>query len=117
MSAARDGAFSQIALLETVRREGKSWAELAPRHGVSNPDPPWKTSLDAMCESLAASGALPSLERREAEDALGERLYGLVAAPERQLLALVHTMLERGLVDEAALARRMRLVRERLEAG
>ncbi|HTU54763.1 MAG TPA: hypothetical protein VMF62_12410 [Acetobacteraceae bacterium] len=117
MSGGRDGAFSRIALLEAVRREGKSWAELAPRYGVVNPEPPWKTSLDAMCESLAASGALPSLARREAEDALGESVYGRVPAPERQLLALVHTMLEHGLVDEAALARRMDVVRERLEAG
>jgi hypothetical protein len=84
---------------------------------VSNPDPPWKTSLVAMCECLAVSGALPTLDRRKAEDELAQTVYNDVPAPERQLLALVHTMLGRGLVVEGDLASRMRNVRSRLEAG
>jgi hypothetical protein len=107
-----------IALLELLRSEAKTkaWSALAPRRGVTNPNPPWKTSLVGMCECLAAGGVLPALERRRAEDELAQGVYSDVPAPERELLALVHTMLSRGLVVEADLVRRMRVVRSRLEA-
>ena len=118
MSATSDVNLCPIALLEAIRREGKEWDVIAPRYGVTNPDPPWKTSLKAMCECLAASGALPTLTRRHAEDDLAQSVYSEVSsAPERELLALVHTMLNEGLVAEADLAGRMRLVRARLEAA
>jgi hypothetical protein len=69
-----------------------------------------------VCDCLDVSGALPTVERRGEEDELGKIVYGDVPAPERQLLALVHTMLSRGLIDESALTRRMQVVRARLEA-
>jgi hypothetical protein len=116
MSVSSDADLRPIALLEAIRSEGKAWDVIAPRYGVTNPDPPWKTSLIAMCECLSVSGALPTLDRRMAEDALAEAVYGDVPAPERQLLALVHTMLSRGLVVEGDLAGRMTAVRSRLEA-
>jgi hypothetical protein len=115
MSATSEVDMSPIPLLETIRRQGKEWDILAPRYGVTNPNPPWKTSLVGMCECLAVGGALPSLDRRKAEDELGNAVYGEVPVPERELLALVHTMLRRGLVAEDELARRMRAVRSRLE--
>jgi hypothetical protein len=117
MNAMSDVDLGRIALLEAIRREGKEWDVIAPRYGVNNPDPPWKTSLIAMCECLAVSGALPTLERRRAEDDLAKSVYGEVSAPEGELLALVHTMLDRGLVAEGDLASRMRSVRSRLEAA
>ncbi len=94
-----------------------TWDVVAPLYGVTNPDPPWKTSLVAMCECLAISGALPTLDRRKAEDEIAQAVYSDVPAPERQLLALVHTMLSRRLVVERDLASRMRTVRSRLEAA
>jgi hypothetical protein len=106
----------RIALLEATRNRDKTWEALAPRYGVTNPNPPWKTSLTAMCDCLAVSGALPALERRNAEDELAETVYSDIPSPERELLALVHTMVSRGLVSEADLARRMSAVRARLEA-
>jgi hypothetical protein len=106
-----------IALLEAIRSGGEVWDVLAPRYGVTNPDPPWKTSLVAMCECLSISGALPTLDRRRTEDELADALYSEVSAPERTLLALVHALLSRGLVAEDDLARRMRAVRSRLEAA
>lgn len=116
MSATSDVDPSRIALLEAVRHQGKEWEVLAPRYGVTNPDPPWKSSLIGMCECLAVGGSLPALERRKAEDELADNLYGQVPTPERELLALVHIMLSRGLVDERDLANRMRTVRSRLQA-
>jgi hypothetical protein len=109
--------LSPIALLEAIRNEDETWEKLAPRYGVTNPDPPWKVSLYAMCECLAAGEALPALERRHAEDQLGETLYSAIPAPEQQLLALVHIMLGRGLLSEEDLARQMGVVRSRLEAS
>jgi hypothetical protein len=117
MNVTGNADLHPIALLEAIRGEGKAWDVIAPRYGVTNPDPPWKTSLIATCECLSVSGALPTLERRSAEDELAQAVYSDVPAPERQLLALVHTMLGRGLMVEADLASRMHTVRSRLEAA
>jgi hypothetical protein len=116
MSATGDVDLSPIALLDAVQHQGKEWDVIAPRYGVTNPDPPWKSSLTGMCECLAVGGALPALDRRRAEDELGSTVYREVPAPERDLLALVHILLNRGLVAERDLAGRMRTVRSRLQA-
>jgi len=109
-------SLSRVALLEEMRNQDKTWDALAPRYGVTNPNPPWKTSLVAMCSCLGVSEALPALDIRQAEDELADTVYCDVPAPERQLLALAHTMLARGLVEEGELADRMRSIRSRLEA-
>ena len=116
MSGKSDVVCSRIALLEAIRNQGKTWDVLALRYGVTNPNPPWKTSLVAMCDCLGDSCALPNLDRRRAEDKLAQDVYSDVPDPERQLLTLAHTMLNRGLVTEEDLAIRMRTVRSRLEA-
>lgn len=106
-----------FSLLEEIRgQEEKTWEVLAPHWGVSNENPPWKTSLVAMCDCLGGCGALPALDIRQAEDELADTVYRDLPAPERQLLALAHTLLSRGLVNEGELAERMRRVRSRLEA-
>ena len=112
----RQGDLAPISLLEAIRNEDKTWEKLAPRYGVTNPDPPWKVSLYATCECLDAGAVLPALERRRAEDQLGETVYSSTPAPEQQLLALAHIMLSRGLLSKEDLARRMNAVRSRLEA-
>src|SRR3954463_3046901 len=98
---------TRIPLLETLGNKEKTWEKLALRYGVTHPDPPWKVSLYATCECLAAGTALPALERRRAEDQLGETVYRGTPGPEQQLLALAHIMLTRGLLSEEDLARRM----------
>jgi len=117
MNVKSDVDLGPIALLEAIRNQDKTWEVLAPRYGVTNPNPPWKTSLAAMCDCLAVTRALPTLDRRRAEDELSESVYSDVPAPERQLLALVHILLSRGLVAEGDLTSRMRAVRSRLEAA
>lgn len=119
-----------IGVLEEVRVRGRVWEDLAAQYGVTNPDPPWKIDLEATCDMLAAdscvkpynqvepgSCALPSLERRAEEDDLSETLYENVPFPERQLLALAHSMIKRGLIDETALAARMEEVGKRLNSA
>ena len=100
MSVTSDVDPSRIALLEAVRHQGKEWDVLAPRYGVTNPDPPWKSSLIGMCECLAVGGSLPALDRRKAEDALASDVYNEVPAPERELLALEIEVI--GVVDARA---------------
>jgi hypothetical protein len=112
----RQAELASIPMLEAIRNEDKTWEKLAPCYGVTNPDPPWKVSLYATCECLAAGATLPALERRRAEDQLGEIVYSRTPAPEQQLLALAHIMLSRGLLSEEDLARRMNAVRWRLDA-
>jgi hypothetical protein len=112
----RQAELASIPLLEAIRDQDKTWEKLVPRYGVTNPDPPWKVSLYATCECLAAGAALPARERRRAEDQLGETVYNGTTAPEQQLLAVAHIMLSRGLLSEEDLAGRMDAVRSRLEA-
>lgn len=109
--------FSPISLLEKVREQGRVWEDLAKQYGVDNADPPWKINLDSTCEALAAEQCtLPVLERRNEEDVLSETLYKNVPYPERQLLALAHSMIQRGLIDEEELAARMKFIDKRLNS-
>lgn len=119
--------FEPIELLERIKKKGRAWEDLAAQYGVTNPDPPWKIDLEATCDMLAGdscdkpyeeveagSCVIPSLERRAEEDELASTLYEEVPFPERQLLALAHSMIARGLLDEESLARKMKDVGERL---
>ena len=105
-----------IPLLEKIRGRGKVWEDLAKKYGVENPDPPWKTSLVGICEALAEAECLGGLDRRASEDDLSEGLYRDLPYPERELVALAHTMIRRGLIDEEELARRMEAVNKRLNS-
>jgi len=104
-----------ISVLEKIRHEGRVWGDLCEQYGVNNPTPPWKVDLEGTCDALSAEAcALPLLERRWEEDELSKDLYADVPFPERQLLALAHSMIRRGLFDEDELARRMEEVDRRL---
>lgn len=106
---------SPIPLLEKIKKEGRFWQDLSKKYGVDNPNPPWKITLESTCDVLSeVSCALPGIERRWEEDELTEELYTNVPFPERQLLALVHSMIRRGLIDEKDLAKHMEVVEERL---
>jgi hypothetical protein len=115
MSAARKMDTSPVALLDAIKRQGKEWDVLAPQYGVTNLDPPWKSSLTGICEALSVGGPLPALDRRKAEDVLADTVYKEIPTPERDLLSLVHIMVKRGLVAEDDLAIRMKTVRSRLQ--
>ena len=107
-----------ISLLEKIKQEGRVWGDLCEQYGVDNPDPPWKVTLEATCDVLAEETcALPALERRWEEDELSRDLYQDVPFPERQLLALAHSMIRRGLFDEEELARRLEQVNTRLNSA
>jgi hypothetical protein len=107
----------RIPTLERIAAHGQVWAQVAEKYGVTNPLPPWKSSLDGMCDALDSGGeVLPLLERRRDEDLLSQGVYSTLPAPENQLVALAHSLVARGVMEEEALARRIAAVRTRLEA-
>lgn len=113
----RDLDNSPIPVLEEIKKKGagRSWEDLSKKWGVDNPNPPWKVTLEATCDVLSeVSCALPGVERRWEEDELVEELYKDVPYPERQLLALAHSMIRRGLIDADDLKEHMKVVDERL---
>ncbi|MEH3143520.1 MAG: thiocyanate hydrolase [Mycobacterium kyogaense] len=93
---------------------------MAAKYGVENPVPPWKTSLDGLCDALdraACEADVPTFkERRDEEDVLVATTYSDLPYPENQLVALAHSLLARGVISEADLQHRMAAVRARLEA-
>ena len=116
----RRGDGSTIAPLTKIVERNQVWTRMAAKHGVDNPVPPWKTSLDGICDALDQSACGPALlsfvDRRNEEDALSATLYSELPYPENRLVALAHSLVARGVIDEAELAERLAAVRARLEA-
>jgi hypothetical protein len=120
MSESQGRSVSDVSIptLECIATHGQVWARVSEKYDVTNPVPPWKSSLDGMCDALDGNDdALPLLERRRDEDYLSRAVYSALPAPESQLVALAHSLLARGVIEEEALARRMEAVRSRLEAA
>jgi len=109
-----------IAALQEIVERNQVWPRMAAKYGVDNPVPPWKTSLDGLCDALdhATSDVnMPTFkERRDEEDALSATVYASLPYPENQLVALAHSLVARGIIDETELKRRLTSIRERLEA-
>ena len=110
----------RIEALQEIVQRNQVWPRMAAKWGVENPVPPWKTSLDGMCDALdhaACDENIPNFkERRDEEDALSATVYADLPYPENQLLSLAHSLLKRGLIDEADLRARLASIRSRLEA-
>ena len=106
--------------LRTMVDPDQVWPRMAAKYGVENPVPPWKTSLDGLCDALdhaACDAPVPSFkERRDEEDVLSATVYSDLPYPENQLVALAHSLLTRGVIAEDELRQRLSDVRRRLEA-
>ena len=108
-----------IAPLARIVERNQVWGRMAAKYGVDNPVPPWKTSLDGICDALDQSSCgagIPSVDRRNEEDALSATVYSGLPYPENRLVALARSLVRRGLIDEAELEQRLAAVRARLEA-
>jgi hypothetical protein len=113
-------AQPEIAPLTKIVERNQVWSRMAAKHGVDNPVPPWKTSLDGICDALDQSTCGPEVlnfvERRDEEDTLSATVYSNLPYPENRLVALAHSLVARGVIDEAELEHRLAAVRARLEA-
>jgi hypothetical protein len=108
-----------IAPLANIVERNQVWDRMAAKYGVDNPVPPWKTSLDGICDALDQSSCgatLLGVDRRDEEDALSATVYSSLPYPENRLVALAHSLVQRGLIDAAELEERLAAVRARLEA-
>jgi hypothetical protein len=108
-----------VAVLQEIVANNQVWPRMAAKYGVENPVPPWKTSLDGLCDALdrahCDTGAPTFQDRRDEEDALSVTVYPGLPYPESQLVALAHSLLSRGLITEDELAQRLSVIRARLE--
>jgi hypothetical protein len=90
--------------------------------GVALPDldrtpVPWEGNVQATCECLSWCGTLDHLERRHAEDELGETVYAELPVHARSVLVTAHTLLDRGEISEEELEAKMKEVRSRFESA
>ena len=112
--------MSEIAPLRDIVARDQVWSRMAAKWGVENPVPPWKTSLDGLCDALDHSACeaevLNFKDRRDEEDALSASVYASLPYPESQLVSLAHSLVARGVISEAELQERLASVRARLEA-
>lgn len=110
----------RIDALNGIVERNQVWSRMAEKHGVENPVPPWKTSLDGLCDVLdraACDADIPDFkERRDEEDALSATVYADLPYPESQLVSLAHSLVACGVITEAELAERLVSIRARLEA-
>jgi hypothetical protein len=110
----------RIETLQEIVERNQTWPRMAAKWGVENPVPPWKTSLDGLCDALDYAGCdadvLNFKDRRDEEDTLSATVYSSLPYPENQLVSLAHSLLARGIIDEAELKQRLARIRERLEA-
>ena len=111
---------AKIAPLARIIERNQVWSRMAAKYGVDNSVPPWKTSLDGICDALDQSACSPEIlsfvDRRNEEDALSATVYSDLPYPENRLVALAHSLVVRGVIDEAELEERMAAVRARLES-
>jgi hypothetical protein len=109
-----------VAPLKKIVERNQVWPRMAAKYGVENPVPPWKTSLDGLCDALDKAECAPEVltfkERRDEEDVLSATVYADLPYPENQLVALAHSLVARGVIDEAELQERLSRIRARLEA-
>jgi hypothetical protein len=108
-----------ITPLTDIVARNQVWPVMAAKYGVENPVPPWKTSLDGICDALdhaaCSEKILTFKERRDEEDALSATVYSNLPYPESQLVSLAHSLVVRGVIDEAELEKRLTRIRARLE--
>ncbi|MFF4123109.1 ScnB [Microbispora rosea] len=74
---------------------------------------PWESRMQATCECLSWRGALDTLERRQAEDLLGETVYRRFPVYTRSALAVAHALMDKGVFTESELRSKMAELRIR----
>jgi hypothetical protein len=108
-----------VVVLQEIVARNQVWPRMAAKYGVENPVPPWKTSLDGLCDAIdhaACDADVPTFtDRRDEEDALSATVYSDLPYPESQLVSLAHSLLARGIISEDELGRRLSVIRARLE--
>src|ERR1700716_1446631 len=110
-----------VAPLANIVERQQVWSRMAAKYGVENPIPPWKSSLDGICDALDRGGCGPEVlsfvDRRNEEDTLSATVYSTLPYPENQLVSLAHSLVARGVIDETEIQHRPAGIRSRLQTG
>lgn len=102
-----------VALLpDTAKQDGQGQALPDLDHAPQA----WEENLKATCECLSSCGSLDNLERRHAEDDLGETVYADFPVHTRSVLVVAHSLMERGEISDDELRAKMKEVRTRFES-
>jgi hypothetical protein len=109
----------RIAPLQKIAENNQVWSCMAAEYSVDNPVPPWKSSLDGMCDALDQSSRGASIlgfdRRRREEDQLCGTVYADLPYPENQLVSLAHSLVVGGVIDATELQERIAGIRARLQ--
>lgn len=118
MTVEKLSAPNDFVVLDEIMQRRQVWPVMAAKYGVENPVPPWKTSLDGLCDALdrSCTGDFDFKRRRDEEDELSATRYADLPHPENQLVSLAHSLLARGLITEDDLRNRLAAIRARLES-
>jgi hypothetical protein len=85
-----------VAPLANIVERQQVWSHMAAKYAVDNPMPPWKSSLDGICDALDHGGCGPEIlsfvDRRNEEDTLSATVYSNLPYPENQLVSLAHSL-------------------------
>src|SRR5258705_2961289 len=96
-----------VAPLATIVERQQVWSRMAAKYGVENPVPPWKSSLDGICDALDRGGCGPEVlsfvDRRNQEDNPSATLYSTLPYPADQLVSLAPSLVAPGGIDETEL--------------
>jgi hypothetical protein len=111
MSAQGD---QQFAILMDILHQVDEPAS-APLPELDHVPDPWENSVQATCECLSWRGTLDNLERRHAEDRLGETVYAQFPVRSRSAVVVTHTLIGKGVISEDELRAKMQQVRSRIE--
>src|SRR6185312_1605864 len=101
-------------LLDALDPDSRRETSLAELDRLDRTPDPWESSMQATCECLSWRGTLDNLDRRHAEDALGETVYHDFPVYTRSAVVTAHELLDRGVITEDELEARMDAVRARL---
>jgi hypothetical protein len=104
-----NGRTHYPVLMATLRSAGP-----APPERDRTPAP-WEANVQATCECLSWRGTLDIVERRRAEDTLGETTYADFPIHTRAAVVTTHSLLERGEISERELETKMNEVRARFQ--
>ena len=107
------GAKPYTVLMNTLQAAGERTDTDLP--SMERVRAPWESHMQATCECLSWRGALDNLERRHAEDRLGETVYHRFPVHTRSALTVAHILIDKGIFTESELQSKMKEVRTRLQ--
>nr|VTP00838.1 hypothetical protein BIN_B_03757 [Mycobacterium riyadhense] len=98
---------STVTPLAKIVKRNQIWSRMAAEHGVDNRVPTVADKARVHCDALDRSGCGPEVlslvDRGAEQDAFSATVYADLPYPENRLVSPAHSLVARGVIDEAAL--------------